>query len=460
MMDTMLFREMLEIDSTSGRERNLADFLAEKMKTDRNRLERFDVATMAEDVPEGCGLPQNLLFSWGVPEVLFCTHLDTVPPYILPTFESLAHEDASGTDDLSKKGMADTKDLPETEASRVLCDNGIVDIKVSGRGTCDAKGQIFAMWEACKALETKGYDGFGLLLLAGEETGSFGAKIFNSLLSCAPSTSSPDSSTSSPTISALSSTLSFMSGLSPVMSSETETSPDLWVIVGEPTDNCMATAAKGTKSFEVTFKGEAFHSGYPEHGASAVEMFGDFLNALRSIRFPYDDILGETTYNIGKLISDNPQNILSPELKCRVYFRTTFESDQMVCNVMKNMAGPDAKLRFGRPKVQDGSDIVSKDVAPWQSSMSVKALGGDSPTKYETFEGFETKPVSFGSDAPQLTAIPHKILCGPGSILVAHRPDEHILMSDIETAIGNYIRMAEQIISKCQHKKAGIRADG
>jgi acetylornithine deacetylase len=92
--------------------------------------------------------------------------------------------------------------------------------------------------------------------------------------------------------------------------------------------------------------------------------------------------------------------------------------------------------------------------------MSVNALGGDSPTKYETFEGFETKPVSFGSDAPQLTAIPHKILCGPGSILVAHRPDEHILMSDIETAIGNYIRMAEQIISKCQHKKAGIRADG
>lgn len=459
-MDTMLFREMLEIDSTSGRERNLADFLAEKMKTGRNRLERFDVATMAEDVPEGCGLPQNLLFSWGVPEVLFCTHLDTVPPYILPTFESLAHEDASGTDDLSKKGMADTKDLPEAEASRVLCDNGIVDIKVSGRGTCDAKGQIFAMWEACKALEAKGYDGFGLLLLAGEETGSFGAKIFNSLLFCAPSTSSPDSSTSSPTVSALSSTLSFMSGLSPVMSSETETSPDLWVIVGEPTDNCMATAAKGTKSFEVTFKGEAFHSGYPEHGASAVEMFGDFLNALRSIRFPYDDILGETTYNIGKLISDNPQNILSPELKCRVYFRTTFESDQMVCNVMKNMAGPDAKLRFGRPKVQDGSDIVSKDVAPWQSAMSVKALGGDSPTKYETFEGFETKPVSFGSDAPQLTAIPHKILCGPGSILVAHRPDEHILMSDIETAIGSYIRMAEQIISKCQHKKAGIRADG
>ena len=383
MMDTLLFKDMLEIDSTSGRERNLSDFLAERLLTGHNKVERFDVESMAEDVPEGCGLPQNLLFSWGAPRVVFCTHLDTVPPYIPPTFSNV--ED-------------------------IQCPS------VMGRGTCDAKGQIFAMWEACKALEEKGYTDFGLLLLAGEETGSFGAKAFDSV----------------------------MSNGAHAISSEVEPS-DLWVVVGEPTDNCMATAAKGTKSFEVTFTGKAFHSGYPEFGESAVMYFNDFMNALRSIRFPYDEILGETTFNVGKLVSDNPQNILSPSLTCRVYFRTTFESDEMVCNVMKNMAGPDARLRFGRPKVQDGSDIVAKDVAPWQAAMSVKAFGGDSPTRYETFEGFETKPVSFGSDAPQLKCFPHKILCGPGSILVAHRPDEHVLLSDIETAISNYIKIFENI---------------
>ena len=383
MMDTLLFKDMLEIDSTSGRERNLSDFLAERLLTGHNKVERFDVESMAEDVPEGCGLPQNLLFSWGAPRVVFCTHLDTVPPYIPPTFSNV--ED-------------------------IQCPS------VMGRGTCDAKGQIFAMWEACKALEEKGYTDFGLLLLAGEETGSFGAKAFDSV----------------------------MSNGAHAISSEVEPS-DLWVVVGEPTDNCMAPAAKGTKSFEVTFTGKAFHSGYPEFGESAVMYFNDFMNALRSIRFPYDEILGETTFNVGKLVSDNPQNILSPSLTCRVYFRTTFESDEMVCNVMKNMAGPDARLRFGRPKVQDGSDIVAKDVAPWQAAMSVKAFGGDSPTRYETFEGFETKPVSFGSDAPQLKCFPHKILCGPGSILVAHRPDEHVLLSDIETAISNYIKIFENI---------------
>ena len=352
MMDIMLFNEMLAIDSTSGREGELADFLVGRLKTEHNEVKRF----------EGV---QNVMVSWGQPRVVFCTHLDTVPPYIAPEF-------GAG--------------------------------KVSGRGTCDAKGQIFAMWEACKALEAKGYEGFGLLLLVGEETGSYGAKAF-----C-------------------------------------EQHPGAeWVVVGEPTDNCMASAAKGTKSFEVTFTGEAFHSGYPQFGISAVELFNDFVNALRSIRFPQDETLGETTWNIGKLSSDNPQNILSDRLTCRVYFRTTFESDEMVCNVMKNMAGADAKLRFGRPRVQDGSDVVAKDVAPWQKAMSVEAFGGDCPSRFEVLEGFESKPVAFGSDAPQLTNFSRKILCGPGSILVAHRDDEHILLKDIETAVANYIRIFETI---------------
>ena len=210
----------------------------------------------------------------------------------------------------------------------------------------------------------------------------------------------------------------------------------------------MASASKGTKAFEVTFDGKAFHSGYPQYGLSAVEMFNDFMNALRSIVFPKDDILGDTTWNVGKLVSDNPQNILSDRLACRVYFRTTFESDVMVSNVMKNIAGPDAKLRFGRRTVQDGSDIVGKDVAQWQKSMTVKALGGDTPTRYETLEGFPVKPVAFGSDAPQLTNFGKKILCGPGSILVAHRPEEHILLSDLRKATENYVHIYKTLVNK------------
>ena len=356
-MDIELFLEMLNIDSTSGKEAGLADFLAGRLAGPGRHVQTFEV---------GDGT-RNLLVSWGNPKVIFCSHLDTVPPYLPPVFD-----DVYGV--------------------------------FRGRGTCDAKGQIFAMYEACKALEESGCTDFGLLLLAGEETGSFGAKAFDRNL-------------------------------------EFPIYDDSVVIVGEPTDNCMASAAKGTKSFEVTFTGKACHSGYPENGFSAIEYFNDFMNALRSIVFPEDEVLGRTTWNVGKLVSDNPQNILSDSLTCRVYFRTTFESDEMVCNIMKNIAGPQAKLRFGRRRVQDGSDIVAKEVAPWQNAMNVKAFGGDTPSRFTVLDGFEAKPVAFGSDAPQLTRFRNKILCGPGSILVAHKDEEHVALKDLEAAIENYIRI-------------------
>ena len=359
-MDLNFFHRILNVDSTSGRESQLADMLAIEMQAPGRSVDVYEV---------GDGT-RNLMVSWGEPKVVFCTHMDTVPPYISPAFS---------------------------------------DGQVTGRGSCDAKGQIFAMYEACKELEVKGCTDFGLLLLAGEETGSFGAKAFSSMTSEAGKVWE-------------------------------------WVIVGEPTDNCMASAAKGTKSFEVTFAGQACHSGYPQNGQSAIMHFNEFMNALRSIGFPSDPVLGETTWNIGKLNSDNPQNILSDCLTCRVYFRTTFESDEMVSNIMKNIAGPQAKLRFGKRRVQDGSDIVAKEVAPWQKAMSVQAFGGDTPSRFEVLEGFESRPVAFGSDAPQLKCFEHKILCGPGSILVAHRDEEHITLADIEKAIARYVRMYELIV--------------
>jgi len=405
-MDIELFLQMLQIDSTSGREGEFAAFLAQRLLTSKCRLERFPVETMADSRPEGFPIPENLLFSWGTPRVIFCTHLDTIPPYISP---EVCHPDPSHCH------PAPSHCHPAPSHCHPERSEGSFNSVISGRGTCDAKGQIFAMYQACLELEKQGCTDFGLLLLAGEETGSFGAKAFNKESSAIAT--------------------GFRTDLS-----------EVWLVVGEPTDNCMASAAKGTKSFEIEFEGEAFHSGYPQHGRSAVMMFNDFVNALRSIGFPQDPVLGETTWNIGKLHSDNPQNILSDRLTCRVYFRTTFESDEMVCNVMKNIAGPQARLRFGRPRVQDGSDIVAKDVADWQRYMKVTAFGGDAPTRFEVLEGFPTKPVSFGSDAPQLTAFKHKILCGPGSILVAHRDDEHMTLQDLETAVQNYVNIYKLVV--------------
>ena len=332
-MDWGFFQELLRIDSTSGKERKVAEWLAERLPGMFPAANR--PVLRAEEVGDGT---LNLLLTWGAPRIVFCSHLDTVPPYIPPT---------------------------------------LADEVIKGRGACDAKGQVFAIVEACKRLAEAGKTDFGMLLLAGEETGSWGAKAF----------------------------------------AKTDFKAE-YLVVGEPTDNCMVSASKGTKSFDLKFMGEPFHSGYPQYGVSAVDLFVEFVNALKAKDFGMDPILGETTWNIGLVHSDNPQNILSPELTCRLYFRTTFVSDETVCQWMT--------------EAQSG----------W---LTVTPRGGDTPARYWTVEGLPSKSVAFGSDAPHLKNFTYKAICGPGSITVAHRDDEHVLAADLATAVEQYIALYSSV---------------
>lgn len=323
------FLDMLSIESTSGSERFFGEWLSEKLRTETNEVTVLEV---------GDGTV-NIECKWGIPRVWFCTHCDTVPPYISPEK---------------------------------------VENRIYGRGACDAKGQIFSMFMACIRLEKSGFNDFGLLILAGEETGSFGAKAYSALQRS--------------------------NGI---------------VIVGEPTDNAMVKASKGTHAFEITLHGKSCHSGYPELGCSAIDLFVDFLNKLRNVKWPNDELLGLTTWNIGELHSRNRQNILSEKVCFRLYFRTTFQSAPLVKKVLLGL-------------LPDGSDMIDN--------------GGDTPTQYITFEGFPQTVVAFGSDTPHLHCFSGKILCGPGSITVAHTHDEYIEISDIEKAIEQYFSFAKILL--------------
>ena len=338
-MDWGFFQELLRIDSTSGKERKVAEWLAERLPGMFPAANR--PVLRAEEVGDGT---LNLLLTWGAPRIVFCSHLDTVPPYIPPT---------------------------------------LADEVIKGRGSCDAKGQVFAIVEACKRLAEAGKTDFGMLLLAGEETGSWGAKAF----------------------------------------AKTDFKAE-YLVVGEPTDNCMVSASKGTKSFDLKFMGEPFHSGYPQYGVSAVDLFVEFVNALKAKDFGMDPILGETTWNIGLVHSDNPQNILSPELTCRLYFRTTFVSDEAVCKWMEE---------------------ASSVIPGLTGNLAVTPRGGDTPARYWTVDGLPSKSVAFGSDAPHLKNFTHKAICGPGSITVAHRDDEHVLAADLATAVEQYIALYSSV---------------
>ena len=358
-MDLRLLKEILEIDSTSGGECPFAVFLAERlMGSVEGFPEAPSCALQRHEVGDGT---LNLLLDWsgtGRPSFVFCTHMDTVPPYIPPT-------------------------IGPVKAGDPLPDGGVVaqdDLLIAGRGACDAKGQLFAMYSACLELQRRGRKDFGLLLLAGEETGSFGAKAW------------------------------------------TRDCPGGdFVLVGEPTSNRLVSASKGTKAFQVRITGKPCHSGYPEAGESAVDKFVDFVDRLRCVEFPTDPLLGQTTWNIGQLRSDNPQNILSPDVSFRLYFRTTFASDGKILPALEGIA---------------------------PAGTTVDALGGDTPLWYWCgTEGIPTCVAAFGSDAPRLTGFRRRAICGPGSILCAHTAFEYVLLSALEQAVERYLTVYDTVMN-------------
>ncbi len=126
-------QDWIAVPSITGGEADYAELLARFLVSRGFAVERQEVAPGRF----------NLLARAGLPELVFCTHLDTVPPFIAPS------EDREF---------------------------------VHGRGSCDAKGPALAMIEAGARLLAQGEDRIGFLFTVGEETDSLGAQIANARL--------------------------------------------------------------------------------------------------------------------------------------------------------------------------------------------------------------------------------------------------------------------------------------
>jgi acetylornithine deacetylase len=129
--DVLAFaRELIDIDSTTGREEQAGVWLAGRL-----RALGYDVAE--QQLERGCA---NIVATLDDPVVAFSTHYDCVPPFF-----------PSGTG----------------------------DGRLYGRGACDAKGILAAQVAAAERLRADGVRRIALLFVVGEERGSDGAELAN-----------------------------------------------------------------------------------------------------------------------------------------------------------------------------------------------------------------------------------------------------------------------------------------
>ena len=247
-----------------------------------------------------------------------------------------------------------------------------------GRGACDTKGIIAAMLETGERLRSDGIEDFAFLFVVGEETGGDGAKAANTL----------------------------------------EWQSD-YVIVGEPTENKLARAQKGTLLADLSVQGRAAHSGYPDAGVSAIDPLIDVLSDCLRADWGEDPILGSGTCNVGVIRAGERANILAPEAMASIMLRP----------------------------VEDVPSAQHRLVEVVANRAEIDVLGASAPQFMHVVEGFDETVVSFGSDVPYLGNLGTALLVGPGSILDAHTAHEKILKRDLIEGIELYDRLVRELLS-------------
>lgn len=244
-----LTKRLISIPSISGDEEDVADFLAEYLKG----------AGFTVQVQLAAPKRPNVYAYRGDPEVVLSTHTDTVPPYV---------------------------EYREDENY------------IYGRGACDAKGLIAAMINAAEKLIESNQSNFGLLFVVGEEAGSVGARVANTIANRSK-----------------------------------------YLINGEPTESKLALGSKGSLKVVLRTHGRAAHSAYPHMGESAIEKLLDVLNDIRAARLPQDETLGATTINFGFIKGGIASNVIPPEAEAEMLIRVATDLEALKRTIEQIIAG-------------------------------------------------------------------------------------------------------------------------
>jgi acetylornithine deacetylase/succinyl-diaminopimelate desuccinylase-like protein len=192
-----------------------------------------------------------------------------------------------------------------------------------------------------------------------------------------------------------------------------------YLVNGEPTESKLASGAKGSQRVILRFRGRAAHSAYPELGKSAIAPMLELLPTIGKLDLPTDKDLGPTTVNIGTIRAGTAGNIIPELAEVELMFRLVGDVKPLKKSI-ERWVGDSAEIEYG-------------SYIPAQ--------------RFETLPGFDVGPVAYTSDIPLLTKWGRPLLFGPGSIHVAHTPDEFIAIAELRAAVDSYEKIVRSLLN-------------
>ncbi|ODA77754.1 hypothetical protein RJ55_06356 [Drechmeria coniospora] len=320
-----LHKALIDIESISGNENAVGDFLAGYL-FDRGYSVDLQAVAPSKGRPDR---PERFnILAWHgrgrhSPRVVVSSHIDVVPPHIPYGIE----------------------DGPVDESTMIR-----------GRGSVDAKGSVAAMVLALDELLHRDKairdEDVMLLFVVGEEVGGEGMRTFSDSLA------------------------------------RMDQPPSFGaVIFGEPTENKLACGHKGGLFCEMTAKGVPGHSGYPWLGKSANELMVRALAKILDADLGSSELFGNTTFNIGRFDGGVAGNVIPEHALVKMAARVAVGPEKTGSNLVRskieailNDVDPDAfhlDCTHGYGSVECSCDVAGFDTIVVNYGTDIPNLAGD-----------------------------------------------------------------------------------
>jgi acetylornithine deacetylase/succinyl-diaminopimelate desuccinylase len=273
------------------------------------------------------------------------------------------------------------------------------DGKLFGRGACDAKGPIVAMAEAGRLLALQRDHWRGTLVMmfvADEEIDGGGSRVL----------------------------------------ARQQPKPDL-IVIGEPTNNAVCAAHKGCLRPLIRARGKAAHSGRPELGVNAILAAGHLMSLFdgrdRELRAQNHPLVGHASLTVTRIAGGIADNIVPDD--CEIVL-----DRRLLPGETLDAALDDLQALLTRAKLDHG---VESELAAIRTMAGPTETAVDDPLVRDAVAISRAHGVTFpqpggltgGCDLVHFHDVGAVgIVLGPGSLDVAHQPNEYVPKDDFARA--------------------------
>ena len=228
--------------------------------------------------------------------------------------------------------------------------------------------------------------------------------------------------------------------------------PDI-AIIGEPTDMRVIEGHKGCCEYTTRFEGLEGHGSFPDLGVNAAEYAVRYVARLMALRadlrarVPEDSRFDppHTTINIGRVQGGHAHNVIVGKAEVDWEFRPINSSDfRFVKEVMAQFVEETLlpQMRAVHPNADISTEVMGEVIGlqPMTENAARDLVAG-----LLGANGADVVP--FGTEAGLFQDMGMDVVvCGPGSIAQAHKPDEYVSVDQLEVCLSMLERLGDRLI--------------